>query len=226
VTTDATHIAGVPDATGAPHALTLPSPAWGAADTAAPAAGDTTEQTVRYWNRYVTAGGTWRRHSAGRPTSPPGEDLATMRLGLAHPVGEVFSLWPFYTTPCDGRIPALLEAEHAALALYGLHQQSRRDPMHRPRVGLGTALANLRHSGRFGAEALDRRVDAAANATSVAALRHQLRGLVTQLRTGGQPLDYDMLLGDLHDWRLPDRRRRVRRRWGLEYYAGRPEPRG
>ncbi|MBB0246811.1 type I-E CRISPR-associated protein Cse2/CasB, partial [Streptomyces alkaliphilus] len=186
---------------------------------------DGAAETVRYWNRYVTARGTWRLHSAGRPTEPPGEDLATLRSGLEHTAGEVFALWPFYTTPCDGRVPRLLEAEHAALALYGLHQQGRRDPMHRPGIGPGTALANLRRSERFGADALDRRVDATANATSVASLRHRLRGLVTQLRTGGQPMDYDMLLDDLHSWHRPDGRRRVRRRWGLEYYARKPESR-
>ncbi|GAA1910979.1 hypothetical protein GCM10009716_21070 [Streptomyces sodiiphilus] len=180
---------------------------------------------VRYWDRYVSARGTWRLHPVSRqPMEPPGEDLAAMRAGLAHPAGEVFALWPFYTAPCDGRITRRLEAEHAALALYGLHQQSRREPMHRPGVGFGAALARLREGGRFGAEALDRRVDTAANATSVASLRHRLRGLVTQLRTGGQPLDYNRLLEDLHDWHLPERRRRVRRKWGLEYYARKSEP--
>ncbi|SFS43836.1 CRISPR system Cascade subunit CasB [Streptomyces harbinensis] len=212
------------DSTGTSENTPRPTPGPGAAGTRAETPENTPARTPRYWNRYVTAGGTWRVRSTGQPIEPPGEDLAALRSGLGRPAGDVFSLWAFYTTPCDGHLPPRLEAEHAALALYGLHQQSRRDPMHRPHVGLGTALAHLRNSGRFGAEALDRRVDAAANATSVSSLRHRLRGLVTQLRTGGQPLDYDMLLEDLHDWRLPDRRRRVRRRWGLEYYARKPEP--
>jgi CRISPR system Cascade subunit CasB len=90
--------------------------------------------------------------------------------------------------------------------------------MHRPGVRLGQALRRLHQSGKFSQEAVDRRVNAAASATQVSALLTHLRGLITQLRTIGQPIDYDLLLKDVRDWQRPDSRQRARRRWGLDYY--------
>ncbi|EDY51267.1 conserved hypothetical protein [Streptomyces clavuligerus] len=170
----------------------------------------------RYWHRHVGADGAWRKEHTG---GPPGEDLAALRAGLGKPAGTVPSLWQHYTSRTDGRPTPELEAEHGALSLYGLHQQSRRRPMHRPGVGLGEALRRLRQSGGVSADALDRRTAAAVNATSVPALLYRLRGLIPQLRSAAIPLDYDQLLRDLRNWAHPESRQRVRRTWGLAYHT-------
>ncbi|GAB2468751.1 hypothetical protein GCM10027187_41180 [Streptosporangium sandarakinum] len=181
-------------------------------------------RTARYWSRYIAPDGTWRR----KDERPPGEDLAALRAGLGREAGTVPALWPHYRSLTDDRLARRGEiseeqrAEHAALALYGLHQQARPEPMHRPGVRLGQALRRLHQSGKFTQEAVDRRVNAAASATRVSALLNHLRGLITQLRVIGQPIDYDLLLNDIRDWQRPEARQRARRRWGLDYYGWSP----
>lgn len=186
----------------------------------------TDDRVVRYWTRYVAPDGTWRKQP------PPGEDLAAFRAGLGRLAGTVPALWPYYTTPIDdrlarqGKVSRELEAEHAALALYGLHQQSRPEPMHRSGVRLGQALRRLHKQSDqdkgFSREAVDRRVNAAASATQVSAFLTHLRGLISQLRTVSAPLDYDLLLRDIRAWRRHDTRQFARRRLGLDYYGWQP----
>jgi CRISPR system Cascade subunit CasB len=180
----------------------------------------------RYWGRYVRDDGTWRIDSSnGAPLLAPGEELAALRSGLGRTAGTAPALWPFYTTPPDdGRFSIELEAEHAALALYGLHQQGRRDPVHKRDVRLGGALRALQRSDRFSADAVDRRVAALANASSASILVYRLRGLITQMRSIGQPLDYDALLKDIQRWHAPRPRNQARRELGLAYYAWAARP--
>ncbi|MFQ6144176.1 type I-E CRISPR-associated protein Cse2/CasB [Streptomyces seoulensis] len=180
----------------------------------------------RIWHRYIAADGTWRRENGSAAAQrPPGEDLAILRRGLSRPAGTVLEMFPFYTCPIDdfaarrGEMSAEQEAEHIALALYGLHQQSQDRPMHRDGVGLGRAMLALRRHDRTSEEAVDSRFQQAFSATSTAALQQRLRGLITQLKDIKQPLDYNRLISDLHDWNRPDSRSRVRRRWGLDYYG-------
>ncbi|MCC3769502.1 type I-E CRISPR-associated protein Cse2/CasB [Streptomyces sp. UNOC14_S4] len=180
----------------------------------------------RIWHRYVALDGTWRREDGTAAAQrPPGEDLAVLRRGLGRPAGTVLEMFPFYTCPVDefaasrGKFSAEQEAEHAALALYGLHQQSQDRPMHRNGIGLGRAMLALRRHERTSEEAVDSRFQQAFSATSTAALQIRLRGLVTQLKGIKEPLDYDRLTDDLRDWNRPDARSRVRRRWGLDYYG-------
>ncbi|KNB53585.1 type I-E CRISPR-associated protein Cse2/CasB [Streptomyces caatingaensis] len=165
----------------------------------------------RYWAQRFRDNGSW--------WEPPGEDLAALRAGLGRPAGTVPKLWPFYTSWTDGKVTPELEAEHAALALYGLHQQGRSTSMHKRGVSPGAALRVLQGSSQFSEAAVDRRVAAAVSSTSVPAFVYRLRGLVTQLRGIGQPLDYDLLLRDVQDWYSTDARQRVRRNWGLAYHA-------
>ncbi|NKZ09089.1 type I-E CRISPR-associated protein Cse2/CasB [Actinomadura latina] len=181
--------------------------------------------TQRYWNRVDTKGG-WlaRDPRTGRPLGPPpGEDLAALRAGLGRDAGEVPRVWRFYTCPIDDhlaqrdQVSVQQRAEHAALALYGLHQQSKSTSMHDPKVPLGHALHRLRVHGRFSAQAVDARVNAAATATSPTALLMRLRGLIDQLRVINQPVDYDGLMQLIHDWHYEDGRRRARRRWAVQY---------
>jgi CRISPR system Cascade subunit CasB len=150
--------------------------------------------------------------------------LADLRKAVTQEAGAVPELWRYYRVIVPDseahsfRPSAKLTAEHVALGLFGVHQQSQRDRiMHNSEVELGKALSNLRASGRYSPEALDRRVNAAATSTSTRELVLHLRGLVTQLRAEHQPLNYNRLVEDIYQWDYPDQRKRVRRRWGADY---------
>lgn len=170
----------------------------------------------------------WHGRSAGpsrRKAWPPGEELAALRRGLGREPGSVPEMWTFYRDlTSDGRLSRELRAEHAALTLFALHQQSQTVRMHRVGVGLGTAMRELRRSGKFSEPAVDRRFAAAATATSMAELTLHLRGLITQLRAIGQPLDYDLLVADLVNWQHLERTGEVRRRWGGQYFVRTSDP--
>lgn len=160
----------------------------------------------------------WQRFADG--SRPDGADLAALRRGVNREPGSVPQMWRYYTTlTADGRLTAQLVAEHLALTLFAVHQQSRTEPMHRDGVGLGLAVRELKRPGRFSEDAVDRRFAAAATATSLPELAVHLRGLVGQLRSANQPLDYTRLTADLRDWQSPDRSHAVRRRWGGAYFA-------
>ncbi|MFK0191905.1 type I-E CRISPR-associated protein Cse2/CasB [Kitasatospora sp. NPDC090308] len=189
----------------------------------------TTDQPAarrRYWHEYTAPHHGWRTDPrTGQPGRPPGEELAALRSGLGRPVMDSSKMWPYYSTEVDdvlalqNRVSDEQQAEHAALALYGLHQQGQSRPMHRSGVKLGRALRELRRHGKYSENALDARVGQLAAATSVPALLVHLRGLVTQLRTVGQPLDYDHLMADIRAWHQPERRPQVRLKWALGYQA-------
>lgn len=173
----------------------------------------------RFWHRYRKGQG-WR---PDMPGGPPGEELAALRSGLGRETASAPAMWPHYTTPTDGGVNAQLVAEHSALALYGLHQQSQSAPMHQRGVGLGRALHALRLSDRYSSDALDRRVAATVESNGLPPLLYRLRMLIPNLRAAAQPLDYDLLMQELVDWQRPDRRQLVRRKWGLEYYVWGPQ---
>jgi CRISPR system Cascade subunit CasB len=173
-----------------------------------------------YWQRYTDGTGSWAK---GEP--PPGHELAALRRGLGREPGTVPAMWPYYTTLSgDGRVSAELQAEHCALALFSVHQQSQARPMHLEGIGLGTAMRALRNDEKYSAEAVDRRFAAAATATSFVEIAAHLRALVTQLRTIRQALDYTRLVKDLRDWQYPDRIAAVRRRWGSQYFTASEQP--
>ncbi|GII96932.1 type I-E CRISPR-associated protein Cse1/CasA [Sinosporangium siamense] len=184
-----------------------------------------------YWDR-VKSDGTWREDKwTKRPLGPPpGEDLAAMRAGLGRGFGEVPRMWPYYACEIDddlarsGEASEEQKAEHAALALYGLHQQSKAISMHRPGLRLGKALLLLREHDRFSPSAIDDRVEAAATTTTQESLLIRLRGLVDLLHTIGQPLDYDNLMRLILQWRDEDGRRAARRQWAVDYQAWKRKP--
>jgi CRISPR system Cascade subunit CasB len=172
----------------------------------------------------VAEDGTWRLNSPTRGNPPPKEDLATFRSGISREPGTVAALFPYYRTVVsdeharEWHLPAGLKAEHVALGLYGLHQQSQRKAMHQPGTPIGRALLRLRRNDRLSADAVDRRVSAAIASTSLDALATRLRGLITQLRGMEQPVDYDRLVDDLLDWQWPNSQQRIRRFWGADYF--------
>lgn len=194
-----------------------------------------------YWCRHTAGQGQWNTRVGRRePEGPPGAELAALRRGLGREPGFVPGMWRFYTkTNESGTCTPEYAAEHAALTLFALHQQSQARPMHRLGVGLGNAvLALRRHTGRPAGTGqttgeaderehvdwskthpVDRRFAAAATATDLIELVAHLRGLVTQLRGIGQPLDYTQLFHDLRAWQYPQGATEVRRRWGMQYFT-------
>ena len=181
---------------------------------------------MRYWDRCVHPDGDWRIDPVTKMTlQPPYKDLAAMRAGLGRAAVSVPALWPYYTCKTDdnlalqGKVSVDQEAEHAALALFGLHQDRQSTPMHKRKIHPGAALRSLRSSGGYGVEMLDRRVGAAMTSTSVRTLLGILQGLVELLRAEAQPLDYNLLMKDIQNWHHIPYRTNVRRIWGLSYYV-------
>lgn len=183
-----------------------------------------------YWERFADGSGSWVRSDQ----RPPGEDLAAMRQGADREPGTVPGLWPHHAVALDDdwlvrhrhtwSLPPAFQAEHHALTLYGFHQQSVTEPMHRTGMGLGLAAQQFRNSGHASEAAVDRLFKAVATATTVTELAQHLRRLVTQLRGVRVPLDYRRLLEELTLWHSPAWQGRVRRRWGLDYYVSRARP--
>lgn len=158
----------------------------------------------------------WERFSL--TDSQAGRILADLRRGLGREAGDVPQMWTYYTTlNKDGRRTDALKAEHAALSLFGLHQQSQRTPMHRPGVGLGEAALNLYLLVNANQAAIDGRMNMIATSTDTTELFGHLRGLVTLLREQALPLDYTQLFRDLCHWDDAQRRPSIRRRWGGQY---------
>ncbi|MEU6108636.1 type I-E CRISPR-associated protein Cse2/CasB [Streptomyces albidoflavus] len=180
---------------------------------------DDDDRPTLFWYRYRKGDG-WR---ADMPAGPPGEELAALRSGLGTEAGSAPKMWPYYTSRTDGRLTPRLIAEHSALALYGLHQQSQSAPMHQRGVGLGHALHALRLRDRYSSDALDRRVANTVESNGLSPLLYRLRMLIPNLRSAAQPLDYDQLMKDLVDWQQADKRQLVRRTWGLAYYVWGPQ---
>ncbi|MTV26251.1 type I-E CRISPR-associated protein Cse2/CasB [Nitriliruptoraceae bacterium ZYF776] len=178
-----------------------------------------------YWVRHLDAQGRWRGSER-----PPGEDLAAMRRGARREPGTVPGLWGLHARLGDDRwadaehvgVSPSLAAEHHALVLFGFHQQGLDRPVHRRGVGVGRAIRDLRDSGRYSPEAVERRFFAAVTAETVDEVAEHLRGLVQQLRVLRRAgdrgvLDYSRLMRDLERWHDPERRGGVRRTWATQY---------
>lgn len=180
-----------------------------------------------YWDWFTDGTGAWTRPDR----RPPGEDLAVMRRGADREPGTVPGLWPHHAVALDDEwlaqhrhtwsAPPAFQAEHHVLTLYGFHQQSVAEPMHRAEVRLGTAARRFRATERASDAAVDRLFSTLATATTVTELAQHLRRLVTQLRGARVPLDYRRLLDELTLWHSPRWQGRVRRGWGLDYYTRR-----
>jgi len=169
-----------------------------------------------YWLRHTDGTGGWRQKDG-----PPGHELAALRRGVGREAGAVPQMWPYYTTLTEsGQVTPRLRAEHVALTLFAVHQQSKARPVHRFGIGVGRALHELRRSERFSDEAVDRRFAAAATATSFLEVSYHLRALLTQLRAvDGAALDYTRLYDDLVAWQDPEQRIKVCRVWGALYFT-------
>ena len=149
-------------------------------------------------------------------------ELAALRKGASRSPGELPEIWELTEVPPPehaGDAPTPEEiAVHTAMTLYAVHQQSRTEPMFRPGIGLGSAAHDLvgRDEENPSARA---RFNALVTSTTVAELRHHLRGFVSLLRARGIALDHAMLADDVLRFQQPGGAKKVRLAWARQYYS-------
>lgn len=150
--------------------------------------------------------------------------LADLKSGLGQAPGDAPPLWPYHRVPVGtgvteyGRSSPMLAAEHAALTLFALHQQSQPSRMHKIGVNFGAAMLGLRNHPSVNAAALDRHMRATVAAEDTEELTEHLRSHVHRCNNIGQPLDYTRLFWDLFGWNREDQRARSRRMWAAAYH--------
>lgn len=154
--------------------------------------------------------------------------MAHLRAAIAKQPGDDPHIWHL---TIDG-VPANRNSDepsaaeravHSALTLFAMHQRAQDQPMHKQRVGLGSAVRSLETALGFDGGGGDvspvrKRFDALVLSSDVDAMTYRLRGLVNQLRGSNMPLDYALLAKDLLRWQFPGGAESVRRRWAREYY--------
>ena len=149
-------------------------------------------------------------------------EMAALRKGASRDSGELPEIWeltsveiPEYASDAPTREEI---AVHTAMTLYAVHQQSRTEPMFRPGIGLGSAAHDLvgRDEENPSARA---RFNALVTSTTVAELRHHLRGFVSLLRARGIALDHAMLADDVLRFQQPGGAKKVRLAWARQYYS-------
>lgn len=172
----------------------------------------------------------WTRLSAtlGSPTTRA--TLATLRAGVGKEPGTVPALWPFYSTlDKSGALTKELRAEHTAMCLFAVHQQSNVRPVHlRGGLTLGEAMRRYRRQDSNSTPdrdtentAVDKRMAAIASATTYRELEEHLRRAVSLMRREVIEMDYDRLFHDLKHWQDLRARPAVIRRWGAAYFVPR-----
>lgn len=153
--------------------------------------------------------------------------LARLRRGVGKEVGAMPDLWQYTLADLpvpepdrrrpDYDKPTVFErAAYTAMTLFAVHQQSRSQGMHQQGQSLGTAVRNLRIRSAS-AEAVRRRFEALGTAETYTEVVNHARGLITQLRSEGIPLDYGALTEDFV-WLQSRAADRVRLRWGRDFY--------
>lgn len=147
--------------------------------------------------------------------------LARLRQNVDTEPEAVAAIWEVTSVPTAAPVrtdDATVDerATHIAMTLFGVHQQSRPDGMHREGRGLGAAVRVLATGGNE--QAVRRRFDAIASAQTLSEAAYHLRGLITQLRGASIALDYGLLADDLVGLHYPTQTARVRRRWARDYY--------
>ena len=148
--------------------------------------------------------------------------MAALRGAVAREPGEVPEVWELTQVKVPdnaGDAPTREEiAVHTAMTLYAVHQQSRTVPMFRPGVGLGRAARELVGWDEENPSA-QKRFNALVTSTTVAELRHHLRGFVSQLRARDIALDHAMLADDITRFQRPNGAKQVRLAWARQYYS-------
>lgn len=150
--------------------------------------------------------------------------LAQLRRAVGKDPGSVPEIWEFtlggvplpYGYNANEPAPAEYAA-HIAMTLYAVHQQSKTTRMHKPDVGLGTALRRF-SNGKTDDAAVIRRFQAIGTANELAEIAHHARGLISQLRSASIPLDYGLFADQLLLLQDPRKAAGVRLRWGREFH--------
>ena len=150
-------------------------------------------------------------------------ELAALRKGASRSPGELPEIWELTRVEVPdgaGDAPTWEEiAVHTAMTLYAVHQQSRTEHMFSPGVGLGSAARRLIGSPDEENPSARARFNALVTSTTVAELRHHLRGFVSLLRARGFALDHAMLADDVLRFQQPGGARSVRLNWARQYYS-------
>ena len=150
-------------------------------------------------------------------------ELAALRRGVSRSPGELPEIWELTRVEVPdgaGDAPTWEEiAVHTAMTLYAVHQQSRTEHMFSPGVGLGSAARRLIGSPDEENPSARARFNALVTSTTVAELRHHLRGFVSLLRARGFALDHAMLADDLLRFQQPGGAKKVRLAWARQYYS-------
>ena len=149
-------------------------------------------------------------------------EMAALRKGASRDSGELPEIWeltsveiPEYASDAPTREEI---AVHTAMTLYAVHQQSRTVPMFRPGVGLGRAARELVGWDEENPSA-QKRFNALVTSTTVAELRHHLRGFVSLLRARDIALDHAMLADSITRFQRPNGAKQVRLAWARQYYS-------
>jgi len=149
-------------------------------------------------------------------------ELAALRSAVAREPGEVPDTWELTQVEVPdnaGDAPTREEiAVHTAMTLYAVHQQSRTVPMFRPGVGLGRAARELVGWDEKN-PSVQKRFNALVTSTTVAELRHHLRGFVSLLRARDIALDHAMLADNIVHFQRPNGAKQVRLAWARQYYS-------
>ena len=149
-------------------------------------------------------------------------ELAALRKGASRSPGELPEIWELTRVEVPdgaGDAPTWEEiAVHTAMTLYAVHQQSRTESMFHPGVGLGRAARRLIGPPDEENPSARARFNALVTSTTVAELRHHLRGFVSLLRARGFALDHAMLADDVLRFQQPGGARSVRLNWARQYH--------
>ena len=149
-------------------------------------------------------------------------ELAALRGAVTREPGEVPEIWELTQVKVPdnaGDAPTREEiAIHTAMTLYAVHQQSRTTPMFRPGAGLGRAARELVGWDEENPSA-QKRFNALVTSTTVAELRHHLRGFVSLLRARDIALDHAMLADNIVHFQRPNGAKQVRLAWARQYYS-------
>lgn len=162
--------------------------------------------------------------------------LARLRRGAGQEAGRLPDLWNLVDTSplheagegvrelSERQLVHAEDALHAALTLWALHQQSRREAgMHqresrgKPR-GVGAAVRRMMKPGEVD-EPLRKRLVRVGTAPDLTTLSQRLRDIVLLLRREQFPLDYALLAGQLYHWQQLGGPDDVRREWGRSFHA-------
>lgn len=150
--------------------------------------------------------------------------LAVLRRSLSSSLAEqpqvwseIFASFPHELEGLQDEPGVYEKAAHLALAFFALHQQSKEKPMHKEKVGFGTAIRSLISAeSETRRKGIERRFNTVLTAQTSDELVHHLRGLIHMLRGAEIPLDYGQLAIDLVALNFPDSARRVRLKWARD----------